>query len=223
MGGDHMAPRYYMLVERMDQTFDAAVKKFESIYRPGGCRACSGYPVGIAPPSPLRVRLSHGKRMQAVFPGTSWGFCVAHVDLIECLGDEVREHLLFGTLAWEHGGFVEDYKSLACRHRVLIREGPRSVHRVCPSCGMLVYTCWPDERPYVVRHALRAELPVYEYDSLALLIREDLHPRIAGRWTDLKLNQVEIVDTPKDNLSVELDLWPTPEQLVGYKPNSTIS
>ena len=215
--------RYFYIQNRLDQSFDAGVPKFTNIVRPGGCRACAFVPLGVPPPSPLIVR-PDVRKMRAIFTSTIWGFCVAHVDLLEALGEEVRSRLLLGTMNLESGQPVSDYRTVRAVELVVMRDGPRSVHRVCEVCGALRYTPWPTEPRYIMRQSVRPGAAIYEVEAESLLVREDVRERIGDRWAKaIAFNEVPIATEPRDGLPAELDVHPTPEQLKGYEPNYTPS
>ena len=215
--------RYFYTQNRLDQAFGPGVPKFTNIVRPGGCKEFAFVPLGVPTPSPLIVR-PDVRRMRAIFTSTTWGFCVAHVDLLDALGDEVRSHLLLGTMNLENDEPVANYRTVRVIQLVVMRDGPRSVHRVCDLCGTLRYTAWPTEPCYIMESSLRSAASIYEIEGESFLVREDVRDRIGNRWSNaIAFHEVPIVAEPRNGQPAELNIQPTPEQLKHYRPNYTPS
>ena len=67
---------------------------------------------------------------------------------------------------------------------------------------------------------LAAQLPIYAFGSMELLLSEPVLDLVPPKWRKLmKVKEIEVRTAPLDGLRADLRKWPTAEQLVGYQPN----
>jgi hypothetical protein len=208
---------YYEVHDRTDDSFGACAGRHERIVTPGGCRECGTLPRGGGPPEVLAVRAC---RTTAVKLFTSWGFGVIRRDLVELLGPEAVDCLRLGRLVTCEGRSVDGYQTFIGKERVVLRGNSDSQHRVCARCGALLYTYLPRNAPYVTPSSVESRRPIYEITAMQLLVSEVVRERIGDHWIDqLQFFEVPVRSEPLDGLPTDLGLWPTAEQLVGYRPN----
>lgn len=210
--------KYYALSDKTDSCFDANVAKFERIRRPGACQECSTLPAGCGPPETVVVK---GRPLGVpAVSFTSWLFGVIHIRVLEALGDVGLKCLRLGNMKDMSGALISEYRTFSGVECVIPRGGSDSQHWVCSLCGALVYSCSPKKAPYVTSSALAAQLPVYEFGMMELLIRADMFDRVGKNWRDLiKAREVQVKESPCDGLPAAIGLWPTKEQLIEYQPN----
>ena len=72
----------------------------------------------------------------------------------------------------------------------------------------------------LLAHALPPPVPIYEIESMQLLISEQIRDRIGDRWSNvLTFYDVPVLATPLDGLPMDVGLWPTAEHVRTYSPN----
>jgi hypothetical protein len=208
--------RYFEMANIADDCFGAQVAKHQRIRVPGGCERCETLPAQAGPPDIVLV--PNRVPPQGVLLHTSWGFGVIRRDLLDCLSGE-SGYLRLGKLAGPQGVF-EDYRTFVGARRVFFRGNKASEHFICPVCRHLIYFYLPRASPYIMESAVSEGLPIYEVESMQLLVNETIRDRIGDRWRSLiKFHPVPIRTTPIDGLPATLDMWPTAEQLEDYTPN----
>jgi len=151
---------------------------------------------------------------------TSWGFGVVAVELLEFLGNDAASCLRLGKLGDASGSIIKEFRTFVGVERLILRGNRESEHRICKSCGALIYTYMPRESPYLTAPQVVSGRAVYEIESMQLLVNESIRERIGDRWSDaLMFYEVPVLESPLDGLPVDMGLWPTEEQLTGYQPN----
>lgn len=209
--------RYYEIENRSDAHFSPAVPRGTNIKTPGGCPQCCKLPLGIGPPDIVQVKDSE---VNGVVLTTSWGFGVVSIELLELLGKDEIDCLKLGKLAVPSGNIINEYNTFVGVERVILRGNRESEHQICIACGSLIYTYLPRESPYLTLSQVTSGRSIYEIESMQLLVNESIRERIGDRWSDkISFYEVPILAAPLDGLPIDLRLWPTSEQLVGYKPN----
>lgn len=209
--------KYFEVADRTEGEFSPAVPRGTNLCRQGGCKGCSTLPNASGPPNVLKVKTT---TPEAVVSSTSWGFGVISVELLEFLGNEAASCLRLGNLADANGNIIKDFRTFVGVERIILRGNRESEHRICKVCGALIYTYVPRESPYVTPPQVASGRPVYEIESMQLLVNESIRERIGDRWSEaLLFYEVSVLESPLDGLPVDIGLWPTSEQLVGYQPN----
>lgn len=210
--------KYFHVVDSLDEEFHPFVPRFTNIKTPGGCKECCTIPAGGRPRDALKVTEIPSPVGPVCF--TTWGFGVVAAELLEFLGDEAAECLRLGRLADPNGQLIEGFRTFVGVERVILRGNMESEHRLCKSCGAMIYTYVPRNSPYVTAAQVASRRPIYEAESMTLLVDEATRDRIGYRWSDLlTFYDIPVLDSPRDGLPARLDLWPSPEDLAGYKPN----
>lgn len=209
--------RYFEIENKTDERFSPAVAKGTNLRRPGGCSECSTIPKNAGPPEVLKVKLPSPN---GPLSHTSWGFGVISVELLDYLGKETSSCLKLGKLADSAGNVLDNVRTFVGIERIFLRGNRESQHRLCSRCGALIYTYLPRTSPYLTPSQVASGLPIYEIESMQLLVNETIRERIGDRWSDaLSFYDVPVLESPLDELPIDLGLWPTAEQLVGYQPN----
>ncbi len=209
--------QYFKIESQLGDNLSPAVPRGTNLRRPGGCLECSTIPKDCGPPEVLRVKtpLPGG-----VVSSTSWGFGVIAAEFLDVLGNEAASCLRLGNLADANGQIIKEFRTFVGVERILLRGNLKSEHWICSSCGACIYVYTPRESPYVTTFEVKSCRPVYEIESMRLLVNETIRERIGDRWAEaLTFNEVPILDSPLDGLPVEMGLWPTAEQVEGYQPN----
>jgi hypothetical protein len=210
--------RYFEIVDSLGTGFAPLVERFQSVRRPGGCKTCSTLPKSAGPPDILRVKAKSSDTGIVSF--TSWGFGIIAVELLDFLGAEATRCLRVGRLADSTGELIPDFRTFVGVERIILRGDVQSEHRICQSCGALVYTYLPRTAPYVTAPTVAKGMPIFEIESMRLLVSEIVRDRIGSRFAAaIAFDEVEVATSPRDGLPVELDLWPIAGQLSHYKPN----
>lgn len=208
--------RYYEIEDKLNSEFPAFVGRGVNIRTLGGCPECSLLPKGSKPPEQLQVAALPAKMVSF----TSWGFGVISTELLSLFGADATEWLKLGEITDRRGVVVDGYRAFVGVERVFFRGERSSEHHICTTCKALVYTYLPRDSPYVTLSQVVAQRPIYEINSMQLLIREDLRERLEGRTSAfLKFHEIPVCTASVDGLPDELEMWPSAEHLIGYRPN----
>lgn len=214
--------KVFEVVSKSECGFEAVVGRLENIQRPGACCVCSTLPKDCGPPAMLPV---HVGSTADVLSFTSWGFGVIAVDFLELLEKCDAGCLKLGKLTDPDGNVIERFRTFVGSERIVLRGSSESQHRICPSCGALLYTYLPRGSPYVTAFQVASGRAAYEIESMQLLVGENIRERIGDRWCDLiSFYEVPIVTSPIDGLPCNIGLWPIADQLANYQlhfPNRT--
>lgn len=231
--------KYFTISDCTSSCFEADVARFEPVSRPGACRKCAALPRGSGPPDTVRVKSPNPGDAVGSFESwvlgvtpqipssvaavscTSWGFGVIHVEVIATLGDAARQCLRLGSMVDKKGRPINEYRTFVATECIIRRGNKESQHWICPSCGALVYNYWPaSAAPYTTVAALHEQLPIYEFGTMELLLREDILEQIPSSWQQLlSIKEIKVRTKSIDGLPADIKLWPTKEQLHDYKPN----
>jgi len=208
--------RFFELADKLDAKFSPLVARGTNIRTPGGCGECSTLPKDCGPPDVVRVK---NTSPAGVVLFTSWGFGVIAVELLEFLGNDAAQCLRLGRLANPNGDIIEEFRTFVGVERIILRGNRESEHRICKSCGALIYTYLPPESPYVTAPQIASGRPIYEI-TMQLLVNESIRERIGDRWSDvLTFYDVPVLTSPRDGLPIDIGLWPNKDQVMGYQPN----
>lgn len=209
--------RYFEVVDKRESKFSPFVPRGANIQRPGGCPECSTTPRDCGPPEVVKIE---NTSRASVVSFTSWGFGVIAVELLEILGDAAAQCLRLGNLADANGDIIGGFRTFVGVERMIMRGNRDSEHRICKSCGALIYTYLPRDSPYVTASQVTSGRPIYEIESMQLLVNESIRERIGVRWRDaLEFFEVPVLKSVHDGLPLDIGLWPTQQQLEGYREN----
>ncbi|HWB09979.1 MAG TPA: hypothetical protein VG826_12175 [Pirellulales bacterium] len=202
--------KYFEITDKLDSEFHPAVPRGTNIKTPGGCKECSTIPKDGRPPAVLKVTEIPSPVSPVSF--TTWGFGVIAIEFMELLGDDATACLRLGKLALADGRIVEGFRTFVGVERIILRGSEESEHRICKSCGAMIYTYVPRDAPYVTTTQVTSRRAIYEAESMVLLVDDRIRDCIGNRWSDrIVFYEVPVRDSPRDGLPARLDLWPSQE------------
>jgi hypothetical protein len=182
-----------------------------------GCATCHSlrpgdHPVDVVVRDPPEVPLIPCN------PVDRW---LARRELLADLGPAVvASDLLPGRVFRSDGTELVDYASVRARHVLLTRSATEWFHRLCPACGRLI--TGGQHAPYFTRRALAAGSAAYEDEDGGPVVTEEAYRLLASKWGRcLRGFKVRVLDRPvdDDDLPEGFDIYPTPGQLVTYRPH----
>lgn len=209
---------YFEVTDKLDSEFSPVVPRGTNIKTPGGCTECCTTPKDGRPPDVLKVK--EVPSPVSVVSFTTWGFGVIATELLELLGDDAARCLRLGRLVGPNEATIERFRTFVGVERVILRGTKESLHRVCKSCGAMIYAYVPRNSPYVTTAQVASGRPIYEIESMMLLVDGGIRDRIGNGWPNLiTFREVPVLNSPRDGLPARLELWPNAEDMKNYKPN----
>jgi hypothetical protein len=209
--------RYFAATDITGTCFEASVPKFSQVLRPGACKECATLPRFQGPPD--RVTVKRINRTKPAISFTSWVFGVIHIDFLNAI-DSTAQRLRIGDLFDAGGQKIEDFRTFTGMENVIPRGGKESQHRICSACGAFVYSASTDIPVYVTTASLDFSIPLYEFGTMELLLREDLLNLVEENWKQaIDFTEIPVRDEPLDGLPPALSSWSHDSLLADYKPN----
>jgi len=190
LGGDQ-----YLVLESRGRNPTSILRVDRSQEDSWMCREChrplpgiAGIDIRIFGRQPRDVPLTH---ISMVF------LILCRRDLLDVLGEEVTSDFCFGNVRNENDVLLEDWVTLHCRHRAVIRGSIDAGFRLCSICGHPIY--YAGGSRYLCP-APPSGVAVFESDA-RLIVRRSLVSSVDfSKWPKLRVTEVRVFNKPKDGL-----------------------